>query len=352
MYGESLTVAKSTTKAGYLFDGWYTDKNFSQGTRVSGSIVLEDNTILYAKWNPGTVGYKVVYLIENADDNNYSLLCTDAKTGKTGDNVQITAKTANPTNWGELEKNAFTFKDSTSEVLKADGTSIVTVRYSRNTYTIRFQDKSPTLCRMESHTHTLSNCYKRTCNKLHKHNESCYDMSYTICGLTEHQHDSTCYTRDISAKYQANIREQWLENYGGHNWLWSGSSYTSLQDIMPYVSGNGIKVLNKHNDGPTPRPLEYYVEDPNGTIKDPKGGSTKFSLYTKITIYLEKGSTPSWDEEYYEIDGYERYYTNIDFSRPSFKNPSTFYYTRAKYDLTLINGTNETTKKDIPYKSD
>ena len=174
-------------------------------------------------------------------------------------------------------------------------------------------------------------------------------MSYTICGLTEHQHDSTCYTRDISAKYQANIREQWLENYGGHNWLWSGSSYTSLQDIMPYVSGNGIKVLNKHNDGPTPRPLEYYVEDPNGTIKDPKGGSTKFSLYTKITIYLEKGSTPSWDEEYYEIDGYERYYTNIDFSRPSFKNPSTFYYTRAKYDLTLINGTNETTKKDIPY---
>ncbi|MDU4972931.1 MAG: doubled motif LPXTG anchor domain-containing protein [Hungatella hathewayi] len=352
LYGESLTVAKSTTKAGYLFDGWYTDKNFSQGTRVSGSIVLEDNTILYAKWNPGTVGYKVVYLIENADDNNYSLLCTDAKTGKTGDNVQITAKTANPTNWGELEKNAFTFKDSTSEVLKADGTSIVTVRYSRNTYTIRFQDKSPTLCRMESHTHTLSNCYKRTCNKLHKHNESCYDMSYTICGLTEHQHDSTCYTRDISAKYQANIREQWLENYGGHNWLWSGSSYTSLQDIMPYVSGNGIKVLNKHNDGPTPRPLEYYVEDPNGTIKDPKGGSTKFSLYTKITIYLEKGSTPSWDEEYYEIDGYERYYTNIDFSRPSFKNPSTFYYTRAKYDLTLINGTNETTKKDIPYKSD
>ncbi|MCI7382846.1 InlB B-repeat-containing protein, partial [Hungatella sp.] len=352
LYGESLTVAKSTTKAGYLFDGWYTDKNFSQGTRVSGSIVLEDNTILYAKWNPGTVGYKVVYLIENADDNNYSLLCTDAKTGKTGDNVQITAKTANPTNWGELEKNAFTFKDSTSEVLKADGTSIVTVRYSRNTYTIRFQDKSPTLCRMESHTHTLSNCYKRTCNKLHKHNESCYDMSYTICGLTEHQHDSTCYTRDISAKYQANIREQWLENYGGHNWLWSGSSYTSLQDIMPYVSGNGIKVLNKHNDGPTPRPLEYYVEDPNGTIKDPKGGSTKFSLYTKITIYLEKGSTPSWDEEYYEIDGYERYYTNIDFSHPSFKNPSTFYYTRAKYDLTLINGTNETTKKDIPYKSD
>ena len=57
-------------------------------------------------------------------------------------------------------------------------------------------------------------------------------------------------------------------------------------------------------------------------------------------------------EEYYEIDGYERYYTNIDFSRPSFKNPSTFYYTRAKYDLTLINGTIETTKKDIPYKSD
>ena len=27
----------------------------------------------------------LVYLIENADDNNYSLLCTDAKTGKTGE---------------------------------------------------------------------------------------------------------------------------------------------------------------------------------------------------------------------------------------------------------------------------
>ena len=59
------------------------------------------------------------------------------------------------------------------------------------------------------------------------------------------------------------------------------------------------------------------------------------------------------DEEYYVIDGYERYYSNIDFDyNRKFKNPSKFYYTRAKYDLTLINGTNETTKKDIPYKSD
>ena len=48
--------------------------------------------------------------------------------------------------------------------------------------------------------------------------------------------------------------------------------------------------------------------------------------------------SPTLDEEYYVIDGYERYYSNIDLDyNRKFKNPSKFYNTRAKYDLTLIN---------------
>ena len=77
--------------------------------------------------------------IENADDENFSYLATVTKQAATGSSITMTAQTAgaNGTRPSELDTTNFSFKDSTTETVAADGTTVVTVRYSRKVYTLQ-----------------------------------------------------------------------------------------------------------------------------------------------------------------------------------------------------------------------
>ena len=53
--GETVQLTQKPTRSGYTFDGWYTNSSYT-GTPIT-SIVLTDNTTLYAKWSKeSTVG--------------------------------------------------------------------------------------------------------------------------------------------------------------------------------------------------------------------------------------------------------------------------------------------------------
>ena len=79
---------------------------------------------------------------------------------------------------------------STSEIVAADGSTVITVKSSRNVYTINFegtwaQGKPVLTCKETEHTHSINGgCYRLNCNKSHflgSHSISkgCYDL---ICG--------------------------------------------------------------------------------------------------------------------------------------------------------------------------
>ena len=51
--GEEYAVKQTTTRSGYTFDGWYTDKTFHEKVTV---IKLDKDTVLYAGWTKNSTG--------------------------------------------------------------------------------------------------------------------------------------------------------------------------------------------------------------------------------------------------------------------------------------------------------
>ena len=64
---EDVTLIESISKTGYFFGGWYTDKDFAEGTEITGWEAGDktDNVTVYAKWTPIT--YTIKFDANNED---------------------------------------------------------------------------------------------------------------------------------------------------------------------------------------------------------------------------------------------------------------------------------------------
>ncbi|MCR5635617.1 MAG: InlB B-repeat-containing protein [Clostridiales bacterium] len=68
--GETVDLDDYTpVRAGYHFEGWYTDAELTQP--VSGVQTITENKFYYAKWEPAYVPFTPVIHIENPDDNGF-----------------------------------------------------------------------------------------------------------------------------------------------------------------------------------------------------------------------------------------------------------------------------------------
>nr|WP_289697872.1 doubled motif LPXTG anchor domain-containing protein [Enterocloster clostridioformis] len=375
-FGTEVTLVRGNnvpTRTGYTFDGWYLDEELTQ--KAGNTLTLESDIRVYAKWNGAIVGYKVVYLTENADDDNYSYAGTvDTLSAKAGTTVEANAYTTKPSGF---DTQHFSFKESTSEIVAADGSTVITVKYSRNVYTITFegtssQGKAVLTCKETEHTHSLNGeCYRLDCDKNHfigSHSISrgCYVL---ICSKSEHRHSEKdgCYTYEgahgnltITAKYGAFIGDQWNAlvgpgtDFAGMSWDWKDGYQTNYQEIMP---GENMSIKKHNNDGTT-RKLYYYIEDPDGDIEY---DGLWFSLHNNIVFNFDGSIT--YNEEFYDMSGrgYDRYASTVPawhdgkmngISSTSFpKNPINFYYTLHSYKLSLVNG-DRLYEEYIPYLTD
>ena len=373
-FGTEVTLVRENnvpTRPGYTFDGWYLDEELTQ--KAGNTLTLESDIRVYAKWNGAIVGYKVVYLTENADDDNYSYAGTvDTLSAKAGTTVEANAYTTKPSGF---DTQHFSFKESTSEIVAADGSTVITVKYSRNVYTITFegtssQGKAVLTCKETEHTHSLNGgCYRLDCDKkhlIHSISRGCYVL---ICSKSEHRHSekSGCYTYEgahgnltITAKYGAFIGDQWNAlvgpgtDFAGMSWDWKDGYQTNYQEIMP---GENMSIKKHNNDGTT-RKLYYYIEDPDGDIEY---NGLLFSLHNNIVFDFDGSIT--YNEEFYDMSGrgYDRYASTVPawhdgkmngISSTSFpKNPINFYYTLHSYKLSLVNG-DRLNEEYIPYLTD
>ena len=308
-YMSEITIASGSTLAGYTFEGWYTNPEF-EGDSVSGNLVLTDNVTLYAKWSASSVNYNIVYLVENANDDGYSLLSTGQGTARTGSSVTVTSQQAKPS-WGSLPSKAFRFERATNEIVKADGSSVVTVYYSRNEYTI------------------------------------------TIKG-----NRNTTYGT-IKAKYGSNIADEWLSITKSHTengtYAWEdnkGNPKLAVLDIMPSEDRTYTRTRNTSYKEET---IHYYLEGYAKGNQRNFDGKT-FGEYTSVDVRYNYFTE---SEEFFDIDGYDQYKAtdsrgkNVNFGSSS--NISSgdyyFYYTRAEYTLSLIN-VNDRIDYKVPYTED
>ena len=381
-YEAEITLADGNDvpkREGYTFDGWYLDADLKE--KADPTLNLTEDQTVYAKWKGTLVGYKAVYLTENADDDNYSYAGTVDLRAISGTTVHADGETKKPQGF---DTEHFTFKESTSEVVAADGSTVIVVKYTRNKYTITFLGTSSDggkklICELKEHTHKEpskgylggwnAGCYEKICGKSelfgHKHTRNCFGTEL-VCGLEEHRHTSDCYeyvpahgNLTITAKYEQFIGDQWNAlvgpgtEYKNWSWIWEDGHWTSYQSHMP----GKPKTLSPKKYNSKDLALKYYIEDSQGEIEYK---NRKFSELT-TTYVQDSGTHPTFDEEFFEIDGYKRFASTVwewrngtDSGKEAYwsgENPEKFYYIKANYELELINGDQSNTKI-VPYKND
>ena len=283
--GAKAQMPATPIKPGHTFGYWYTDAALEQRADFN---KISSGMTLYAGWVERTdTKYAVHHMIENADNEEYSLLETETRQGETGTLTYAIAK----------KYNGFTAQPIEQKTIDGDGTTIVSVYYKRNVYTVQF-----------------------------------YSNSY-ITGpfWNETYHPAVEYTAlRITAKYGANISDKWPTYNGSNSWATSdnGDTYQSNIDTMPL---GGAKFYGPKS-GQGQETAYYYVEvlpGENGTVT--KNG-VKYKLDHSDTS-PGRGYTVT-DEDKYPITGFTykegtRNGANYDGAK--------FYYTRNSYTIFFIN---------------
>ena len=272
------TAPTAPTKLGYAFGGWYTDKDLKTPARF-GSITA--STTLYAKWTAGTeTKYTVIHFWENANDDGYSYKESETKTGTTGGTTRATANSY----------TGFTAQTITQETIKGDGSTIVSVKYTRKVYSVKFFSNSGFLSPSKEYT-----------------------------------------SLRITAKYGASIGDQWPTYSGSNAWATrdNGSTYQSNIDTMPL---NGASFYGP-GSGWGSETAYYYVEVLPGETGTNLNGVTYKEHHHDTSPGTGYRVTK---EDKYPITGFT---CNITLSTRNGQpyDGAKFYYTRNSYDIVFVN---------------
>ena len=128
-YGEVILSPADPVKKGYIFDGWYSDKGFTQKYTIPETMPNVDMEV-YAKWTPATdTPYKIEHYGELLGSSQYELLETVALKGTTDSTVFAATK----------DYMGYITPASRQITISPDGSSILRYYYDREIYTLTFK---------------------------------------------------------------------------------------------------------------------------------------------------------------------------------------------------------------------
>lgn len=303
-YGAPISVG-TPTKPGYTFDGSWTP--------ALPDTMPAKNTTHKATWNTGTTSYTVVYWYENANDDGYSYVADQKVDAQPG--TSVSSGTYKDVNFNNKDTKHFTYNTGKAETVTVagDGSTVLNVYFTRNTYTMRLKDKQG--------------------NK--------YAAVTTI--RAKYEQDISKYFPVKFDDYPAlyNYKRYWEYKDQGYvcNWLVSTNGIETISrvafDVMPgsdteYEVYDFIK--NDHN-------CLYYLETVNGATGAVELDGKQFELYK--TIPITSSGRLTYDEEFFDIVGFTKWKSDPKFdstsSEPSIQKENKFYYTRNSYNLQFYN---------------
>lgn len=306
-YGAPINVG-TPTKPGYSFNGW--------NPELPAKMPAESATHK-ATWKAGTTSYTVVYWYENANDDGYSYVA-DQKIPDVEPGTSVSSDDYKDQNFTSENRDTkhFTYNASKTEhvTVAGDGSTILNVYFTRNTYTLKFRELD--------------------CNKW---------------WLITHTHDDSCYKeiKTITAKYQADIHNNFPIKDGDETIWWKvpdgtetygeldEQTYLGSIDTMP-----GENITFEKYDTESGAKNYYYVETLNGTSGDTTYNGKNYTQYKVIDLDYSGNTSLTYKEEFHPITGF----TQGD-SKPTLPKDSSvkmqknnyLYYTRNSYKLKFYN---------------
>ena len=304
-----LSDVKAPTRTGYTFKGWSTT---ADGTNVVNSIAPTADTTLYAVWEGDNVKYMVVYWGENADDTNYSVLASATKSGRVGSTVTLNAITGALPN-SVSDGQHFKFLSSDSATIRADGSSVLNVYFSRNSYTITFEFPDNT-------TSTVTAKY-----------DSDIGYVWESGKVKEHLDAGYVFESSVTGDYYSFLQKMPNQDITMTYEKWSGYEHYIYYylEVLPGQNTSGL------------------------TLKKDRGRT--YYLYHTTIIKGSSFLVLTYDEDYFPITGF----TQRDEEVPKFSSKwegtiiyeASLYYLRSSFNLTLSNYSVET-KEAVPYETD
>ena len=302
-YGAPINVDKPT-KPGYSFDKW---------EPTLPATMPAENTTHKATWNAGTTSFSVVFWYENADDTNYSYAGAYKVSNA---NVGAEVKSADYRNeaFDKRDDTHFTYNSDRAETVTVagDGSTVLNVYFTRNTYTLTFRELD--------------------CDKwfMHTHNDSCYKTVKTI-----------------TAKWNEKISDKFSEapfstTYNGRAWKCTDSSkYSYALQTLDRMPGFNATFKLYDQSSYSKKTIYYYVQKVGTTVSStqwPKN-SQNFELLKQVDTYF---NFATYNEEYHEIQGFTRYSRQVsgfdsDNQKKFSNNALYLYYMRNSYQLTFYN---------------
>ena len=269
-------------KPGYTFTGWR-DKN---GNVFSFGSVLEQDVSLTAQWTASTsTSYTVIHWQENADDDGYSFKESETKTGTTDEQTSASAKDTK-------DYQGFTAQPITQETIKGDGSTIVSVYYKRNVYSVKFYSTSSWDSPSKEYT----------------------DLR-------------------ITAKYGASIGDKWPTYNGSSTWSTSDGGSTNQVNIDTMPLGGASFYGPKTGYGS--ETAYYYVEVLPGESGTVNKDGVSYKLHHSDTSPGTGYSVTKEDK--YPITGFT--YKEGTRNGGNYNN-AKFYYTRNTYNIVFVNNGN------------
>ena len=319
--GNTLTLASVTTptRTGYTFKGW----SLTQNGETVASVTPTADTTLYAIWEASGVKYTVAYWGENANDDKFeTFLGSEEKYAPTGTSVSG-GKTL-PTSI--TNRNYFTYKDSDTATVKADGSTVINVRCTRNKYTVAFDLGLAS------------------------------GKSMTVAGKTYNSGwNTTKYT--LTAKFEQNIEDLWptASNFtSGSNFRgWSVSGFgntilTSKRITMTADLCNSDGKTATANYGAKYTVHLYYMFESFDQTAPTSGNDRKYynrKYYDKSTVYSQDAMSnkPTFNQK--TITGMKPVGVVSERigGRDSTEYNNFLYYDRLSYELTWNNYSSTTT---------
>lgn len=359
-YGASISVAEPE-KPGYKFKDW---------TPALLATMPAKDTSFKANWTAATSGFTVVFWYENANDNGYSV----SGTYKPADVAPGTVKTSDDyknQDFTGRDTKHFTYNEAKSDkvTVKGDGSTVLNVYFTRNTYTLKFTDGTESVlsCGKEEHKHKYTGSYKKGgfigIGATTYYYGLCYPdggkdwggatKGNTICGKEEHEHKWRCYSeqpkvvKEITAKYQADIHSNFPIKDGNNTIWWivpqgtetygylEEQRYLGSIDTMP-----GENITFEANDSESGAKIYYYVETINGAAGDKSYNGKNYKEYKVIDLDYSSTTSLTYREEFHPITGFTQGDSNPYLPKDGevgMKENNYLYYTRNSYNLKFYN---------------
>lgn len=260
LYNQRIPITSAIPeREGYEFAGWYNNKEL-KGKPVTGSVTLDGEQTLYAKWEPKVVSYRVVYFEEvynnDTQTTDYVYRTTATKSAKVGTTIQATSAdsiaTALPYHEADTVANS-----QSSVVIQPDGSSVLNVYYKLKRYTLRFDLGST------------------------GNNQADRRLRLVMGGRTYTKNSGTVYEikNVVLGQYVANLwpsgTDEILDTngvYGFRGWFNSNNAGSLYLTDRDKISEDLIKGADRNNQktytarwqtGLTDKRVEYYLQSAN-----------------------------------------------------------------------------------------